>query len=204
MRRGYPGDLVPHVLGGTEAEIGAQLAGQLGGDGPIGSGGARRGDNLALTRDPPLQVGVGAPPFGEPGGGEHNVGPDGGRIQEQIGGHDGAHPVEGFIGQLSMGEIAQRIGAQQDQHVDLAVCGGLQDAAGVGSGVGGHRAPCLGQRRSAVGQGDSSPAAARAPSPCRALPARCPGAARAKRRCLVVRPRSADWQTEPDRPRHPW
>ena len=44
-------------------------------------------------------------------------------------------------GQVGVGEVGERVGAEQDEHVDLAAGGGLQDAGGVEPSFGRHRGP---------------------------------------------------------------
>ncbi len=51
-------DLGPDVVDRLQPEVGAQAAGQLGGDHPVRAGGARRGDRLAQHADATLDVGV--------------------------------------------------------------------------------------------------------------------------------------------------
>ena len=72
--RGQPLDLVPHVPDRVEAQVGAEVDGQLGGDHPVRPGLARRHQLLAQPADPALEVGGGARPLVGLGGGEHHVG----------------------------------------------------------------------------------------------------------------------------------
>ena len=71
-------DLGPDLLDRLEAEVGAEAAGQLGGDHPVGAGGAGRRDLLGdgLTR--PSMLVVRAVDLGGPAAGEHDVGLCGG------------------------------------------------------------------------------------------------------------------------------
>src|SRR5207253_3702354 len=72
--RGQAFDLGPHVVEGPEPEVAAQAGGQLGGDDPVGAGGARGGDLLVEDADPALDVGGGPALLAGPGGGQHHVG----------------------------------------------------------------------------------------------------------------------------------
>jgi hypothetical protein len=64
----------------VEAEVGAEAVGQLGGDHPVGPGGAGRRDLLVQDGDATLEVGGGAVDLGEPGGRQHDVGFAGGVV----------------------------------------------------------------------------------------------------------------------------
>ena len=117
--------------GDVEPEVGAEQAGQLGGDHPVGAGGARRGDLLGDRADPALEVRGGAGDLGGPGGGQHDVGLRGRAGEEAVDGDHGAGAGERLAGEVGVGEVGERIGAEQHEHVDLAVGGRVEDAGGV-------------------------------------------------------------------------
>ena len=99
-------------------------------------------------------------------------------VREGVDGDDRAGAGDAAGGQLAVGEVRQRVGAEQDERVDLAVGGGGQDAGGVEAGLGGHGAARSGRT-------------SRAPSSSATRPGSRPGA----------RPRSmAPWTLPRRRP----
>ena len=67
----------------------------------------------------------------EPAGGEHDVGLLRRGGEEAVDRDHRAGAGEAARGEVGVGEVGERVGAEQDEHVDLAVGGGLQDAGGV-------------------------------------------------------------------------
>ena len=80
-------------------------------------------------------------------------------------------------GQLAVGEVGQRVGAEQHKRLDLALGRGGQDAERRRGRA--PRAPCPRPRRTRPGRRRATPGRAARPErgPCRARRARCPGAA---------------------------
>ena len=54
---------------------------------------------------------------------------------------DEAGAVDAALREVGVGEVGERIGAEQHEHVDLAVGGGAEDAGGVEPALARHRAP---------------------------------------------------------------
>ena len=102
---------------------------------------------------------------------------DGG--EEPIDGDHRAGAGEGAGGQVGVGEVGERVGTEQHEHVDLPVGGGLQDPGGVEASSGGDRRPAVSaERGGAVGERRAARAGDRERAPCRARRGRCRGAAR--------------------------
>ena len=133
-----------------EAEVGAEAAGQLGGDHPVGPGGARRRDLLAEPADPALEVGGGAVDLGEAGGRQHDVGLADRLGEEHVDGDDRAGAGQAPLGEVAVGEVGQRVGAEQHQRVDRPSAAACEDAGGVEARLG----------RARVGQALGEPVAA--------------------------------------------
>ena len=108
-----------------------EQVGQLDGDHPVRP--RRPGHRHLLTdgRDATLEVGRRARLLAVRGGGEHDVGGGGGVGQERV---DGDHPPgagERPPGQLGVGEVAERVGPEEHEEVEVTVGGGREDAGGV-------------------------------------------------------------------------
>ena len=115
----------------------------------------------------------------EAGGRQHDVGLRGRRGEERVDGDDEAGAGERPAGQVAVGEVGERVGAEQHQRLDLAVGRGREDAGGVEARLGRARCPTPSANQSpAVVERRPARAAARAPGPCRGRRGRCPGAGR--------------------------
>ncbi len=135
------GDLGPDLRHALELQVGAELVGELGGDGPVGTGGAGRGDLLVQRAHATLEVGGRAVHLGEAGDRQDDVGLLGRGREELVERDQGGHLGQRLAGQVLVGEVGERVGPEQHQHLDPAVGGGLQDAGGVEARLLGHRAP---------------------------------------------------------------
>ena len=61
---------------------------------------------------------------------------------------------ESPLGEVAVGEVGERVGAEQHEHVDAAVGGGREDALGVEAGGGGNGRPGAGEPVPALVEGD--------------------------------------------------
>ena len=129
----------------------AQAIGQLGGDRPVGARRCHRGHLVGDQAHPALQVGVGAGGLVCGGRRQHDVGPARTLVEERVEGDHRPGAGQRPLGQPSIGNVAQRVGAQQHEGVDLAVSGGLQDADSVEPVGIGNRRPRLREPGGAVG-----------------------------------------------------
>ena len=105
---------------GLEAEVGAELLGQLHRHHPVLHGRADGGDLLGERADPSLEVGGGARLLTEGSDGQHHVGLAGRLREEGVEGDDAARAGQGPASQVAVGEVGQRIRAEQDQAADAA------------------------------------------------------------------------------------
>ena len=120
MNRRHGGDLGPDRFGGLDAEVGAQAQGEFGGDHPVGAGGARRGDLLLGDTHATLEVREGAVDLGRCRSGQDEVGVGKGRgVGQHLDGDHRAGTGKATLGQVGIGHIAQRIAAEQDEHVEI-------------------------------------------------------------------------------------
>ena len=130
-----------------------------------------RGDLAGDGADAALEVGGGAVGLGGTAGREHDVGLLGGGGEEPVDRDHRASAGDGAGGQVGVREVGERVGAEQDEHVDLAAGRRLQDArwrrGPAGSGTFGqpcrlNHVPPVGQRRAAREQTRGEPHVERA------------------------------------------
>ena len=130
MGWGQPLDLVPDVVEALELEVATEAHRQLAGDGPVGPRHAGGGDLASQSSDAAFDVGGGAIALGIAGGGQHHVGLAHRRCLEAVDGDHEAGAGQAPAGQIVIGKVGQRVGAQQHEGGYLAVGGGGQDGAG--------------------------------------------------------------------------
>ena len=107
MNRRHGGNLGPDRFGGLDAEVGTQAQGEFGGDHPVGTGGAGRGDLLLGDTHTPLEVGEGTVDFGRRRSGQDEVGVGKGRgVGQHLDGDHGAGAGEATLGQIGIGHVA--------------------------------------------------------------------------------------------------
>ncbi len=141
VRRGQLLDLLPDLVDRLQPQVAAEAAGELGGDDPVGAGGAGRRHGLAQQADAALDVGGGPRRLGVAGDRQHDVGLGRGLVEVEVEGDDRAGTGEGADRQLVVGEVGHRVGAEQHEGVDPAVGRRGQDAGGVEPVLGWHRVP---------------------------------------------------------------
>ena len=100
-------------------------------------------DLLRQPADPSLDVGGGPGGLGVAGGGEHDVGLVDRRAGQGVDGDHRPSAGERPAGEVGVGEVGQRVGAEEHEHVELAAGRSGEDAGGVEADVGGHRGPRL-------------------------------------------------------------
>ena len=183
--RGQLLDLVPHGADRVEAEVGAEVDGQLGGDHPVGPGLTGRDQLLPEPEDPALDVGGRARALVGLGGGQDDVG-----VVEHVargrghGHHEAGRPPAPGAARRRSGKSASGSAPSSTSAVHRAAAGlvagrGGEDAGGGAPAGGGHRSP--GRRRTTRGRRRGTPGRAGRPGPvpCRGRRARCPAAGRA-------------------------
>ena len=179
VRRRVLDQLGPQVGRGRRAEVGAEPQRELGGDHPVGTGGAGRRDLLVQRRHPTLEVGGGAVGLGDARHRQDHVGLTGRGGQEAVERDHGAGPGDGASGEGAVGDVDERIGAQQHQHVDPAVGRGASGCRGRRvHAVGGRRPQTVAPDRCALGEAEATRQHARGPGRPRWRRARCRVAAR--------------------------
>ncbi len=154
VRGGEGGDLLERALDRLDVEVGAEAVRQLGREHPVAASGARRRDLLIEQRHAAFDVGRRSGRLGPARRGEHDVGLPARVGEEGVDGDDGAGAGDGPSGEIVIGEVDRGVGAEQHEHVDLAVGRGRQHAGGVEPGGGGQLRPAVAaERLRAVGQG---------------------------------------------------
>jgi hypothetical protein len=130
MGRRQPRDLGPDLLVRLEPQALAEVRRQIGGDDPIGARRARRGDLLRQRADAPFEVGEGARHLGRAGCRENDIRMRDRRVDEQVDRDQPVDPLERPLGEIAVGEVAQRVGTEQHEGRDAAIGRGLENAAG--------------------------------------------------------------------------
>ena len=151
-------ELLGQVVGALRAEVGAEGVGQLGRDHPVGPGEARRAQLGPEPADPALEVGRGAGALVLDRAGQDDVGVGVDRLRRVPGhGDDEVAGRQRRLGHGVVGEVAQRVGAEQHEGTHLgrrrprlagrrALAGhGGQDAGRIEPGAGRHGAPGRGE-----------------------------------------------------------
>ena len=134
------------------------------------------GDHLRREAgDPALEVRRRPCPLAVAGDGEHDVGELGGRVGRVPTATRKRHLLEGARGEVPVGEVGERVGAEQHEHVELARGRGRRACPRCRA----HRPPGAAPQRSskkrpAAPRARPGPGAARGRGPCRARRARSP------------------------------
>ncbi len=187
--------LVGQVVGAGDTEVAAEGCGQFRRDHPVRPREARCGELLAQAGDTAFDVGRRAGALVRDGAGQDHVGVGVDRLGGMPGHrHDEVAGAQRLLGHGSIGEVAQRVGAQQDERRDpgplagslagtaaslagrLAGHGG-EDAGRIEPGRRGHGAPGRREPLATRLEARPGPAGVPGPGPCPARRTRCPGGA---------------------------
>ena len=126
-----PGDLGTNLVDRLEPEIVSQPKCDLGRDHPVVAGGTRRSDLLAKRRDSTFEVRERTADLGGTGRSEHHVGVAHRVGDEQVDRDERLDGIERLPRERGIGEVAQRVGTEQNERGDVARSRRLEDARGI-------------------------------------------------------------------------
>ena len=144
-RGGDACDLVGDLVDGREVEIVAEPRRELGRDPPVVHRGALGRDLAPDALHAAFEIGDRAGLLAPERAREEHVGALRRLGVEPVDHDDRVDRVERAPGERGVGEVADGVGAEQDQDADLAVGRGAQDALGVEPRFGRHRTPLVGE-----------------------------------------------------------
>ena len=134
-------DLVGDLVDVLEIEVGSQPQRELGCDPPVVHRTAGRRDLAPEPLDPALDVRDRALLLPPQGGGQDDVGVTRRLRQERVDGNHRRRPGERLTRERAVGEVAQRVAADEHEHVHASLDGRVQDPGCVQTGLVGNGAP---------------------------------------------------------------
>ena len=185
--RAHRGDLGPDLLDRFETEIGAEEQRQLGGDHPVGPGGARRRDSWSSVLTRPSRFVVVPVTSANPAAGSTTSACCDDSVRNCRSAITVRAPASARAGQVAVGEVGERVGAEQHQHVDAAVGRRLQDAGGVEPGVGRHGGPAAAANHSRPASSVTRPGSKPGASPMSRAPCTLARRSAGRKRTLGMR-----------------